>query len=160
MSTVENETDIGPNESDTDTEGTQYLKTDNDRPTEGSTDGDLPPSIVGILEDVRHEEQGEEDRTFSSRFSTAYGNTLDQEEQESSDVINGDVLASPGKERPSSADGSFSIPDDTPSVQVHTPASKFLLRDTDQIELNTLIDREISSHIRPRIQSVPISSTF
>ena len=150
MSTAQNETDIGPDEPDTDTRGAQYLNTDNDRSISGSRGVEPPTSIVEILEDVRQEEQGEEDRTFRKKFSGAYGNILNQEEEESSKVINGDVLASPGKERPSSADGSLSIPDDTPSIQVYTHASSISYsRVLTQIELNTFIVSEISSLIRP-----------
>ena len=120
MSTVQNETDIGPDEFETDTEGARILKLSTDRSIGGSKDVEPPPSIVEILQDVRKDEQGEEVKTFSRKFSDAYGNILDQEEEESSKATNGDVLASPGKERPSSADGSLSNPDDTPSIQVYT----------------------------------------
>ncbi|MCJ1415534.1 Vacuolar protein sorting-associated protein 8 [Xylographa parallela] len=117
MSTVQNETDIGPDEFETDTEGARILKLSTERSIGGSKDVEPPPSIVEILQDVRKDEQGEEVKTFSRKFSDAYGNILDQEEEESSKATNGDVLASPGKERPSSADGSLSNPDDTPSIQ-------------------------------------------
>ncbi|MCJ1395102.1 Vacuolar protein sorting-associated protein 8 [Xylographa bjoerkii] len=118
MSTVQNETDIGPDESDTETDSAQYLKRDNGRSTGGSRDAESQaPSIVEILEDVRQEEQGEGDKLYNGEFSGVYGNILDEEEVASSSVINGDVLASPGKEKPSSADGSLSNPDDTPSIQ-------------------------------------------
>ncbi|MCJ1284957.1 Vacuolar protein sorting-associated protein 8 [Xylographa opegraphella] len=118
MSTVQNETDTGPDESDTDTEVAQDLKTDNDRSIGRSRDVEPPANIVQISEDVRQEVRGDENQTFSGKHSGAGGNIQDQEEEEeSSGIVNGDVLASPGKERPSSADGSLSNPDDTPSIQ-------------------------------------------
>ena len=118
MSTVQDETDTGPDKSDVETESAQYGKNNNNTSTGDLRDAEQSLSIAELLEDVRQQKQREGDFRSNGKSTRTYGDTLDEDEEESSSVVNGKVLDSPGKERPSSADGSLSTPDDTPSIQV------------------------------------------
>ncbi len=107
-------------------------------------------------------EQTQEEELLTPRLSKSNG----FEEEDDSLASNNDVeefgplqTSSPGPERPSSADGSLSIPDDTPSLQVRP--MRVESRPSDRILTALGLYRIFLS--RPRgsdIQSWPKSNTF
>ena len=79
-----------------------------------------PSSIVEILQVVRQDETEDEHTDRNGGSFGSYGKLVreDGEEEERSIQNHKEVLTSPARDRPSSADGSLSTPDDTPSIQV------------------------------------------
>ncbi|MCJ1249043.1 Vacuolar protein sorting-associated protein 8 [Trapelia coarctata] len=119
MSTVPDEADIGlgkANPEPTNDEGPTVEDVDQ---TESRNGAEQPSTIVEILQSVRQEDLEEEHTDQNGGSFGSYGRVVreDGEEEEPSIENNEEVLASPARERPSSADGSLSTPDDTPSIQ-------------------------------------------
>ncbi len=98
MSTVQDEAEIGP------------AKSTNDQ-AEGELGGDGNATTVGAPEKSDEEEDENSVIATSTTFRGYQGQNLDPQDDSN-------LASVPTLERPSSADGSLSIPDDTPSVQV------------------------------------------
>jgi hypothetical protein len=103
MSTVKDEAEIGRPRSESDEEsGNERRKDDEEDEFPTSPSGLVPAE--GSDEDIYSLNAG----NFGSRIRNNHGSTL---------LRNRNGESSPVLERPSSADGSFSIADDTPSIQ-------------------------------------------
>lgn len=123
MSNVQHETDTGPEDSDSERDDVlQAQRTQ----TDSSEDAVQASSIVEILEDVRRENLQNRDDSHNGRTSGSYRSARSPEDEYDIDELNGEVLASPAGQKPSSADSSLSTQDDTPSVQVCTLGSTSL----------------------------------
>ena len=118
MSTVQDEADAGP--------GNPIYKSDSDESSsQGNTRPDKlldntiePIGIVDILKSVREVEQQRDHAEIQKDLNGADGNSAQQEDEEGSDYFQHEGLGRQTTRRPSSADGSLSTPDDTPSIQV------------------------------------------
>jgi hypothetical protein len=116
MSTVPDEADRGPEETksefDSDIESVQKSSARDG----GDGGAEEPPKISDILEEVRHEAEEDNAVRPNGRVFGGYKQIgQDKAEQDGKDK---EMPATPVRERPSSADGSLSTPDDTPSIQV------------------------------------------
>lgn len=123
MSTVQDEADIGLGKAETEPTNDEGPAVVEDVERIKSRNGtEQPSTIVEILQIVRQDEAEEEDSGQNGASFGSYGRLVpeDGEEEEASIRNNEEVLASPARERPSSADGSLSTPDDTPSIQVES----------------------------------------
>lgn len=120
MSTVQDEADIGLAEPD------PQSTTDGDptvayvQQSESRNGAEEPSRVMAALQSVRETDPEEEHIDQNGGSFGSYGRIIreGEVEDEASIQIAEEVLASPARERPSSADGSLSTPDDTPSVQV------------------------------------------
>lgn len=106
MSTAKDEAEIGRTEPPSDEEdgGERLEEEDQDEPLKRLSG--LAP--VGV--------EGRDDDEYS--LSAESGGPRVRNNHRSSLLKKHDLESSPGRGRPSSADGSLSIPDDTPSIQV------------------------------------------
>lgn len=108
MSTAKDEAEIGRTKPQRDEENRS------ERPEEEEDDEDEPPRNLSRLAPVEFEDRDGDENSLSaesvrSRAQNGHGSTL---------LKNYNSKSSPDSGRPSSADGSLSIPDDTPSIQV------------------------------------------
>ena len=118
MSTVQDEADAGP--------GNPISDSGSDKPsTQGSIRQDKLPNtttgpirIVDILKSVREGERKKDHAEIQEGLNGADESSAQQEDEEGSDYFQHEGLGCQTKGRPSSADGSMSTPDDTPSIQV------------------------------------------
>ena len=118
MSTVQDEADAGPGNPISDSESDEPSpegKNQPDKPLDINTE---PIRIVDILKSVREEEQKKDHAEIQEGLNGADGNSAQHEDEEGFDYFKHEGLGRQTKGRPSSADGSLSTPDDTPSIQV------------------------------------------
>lgn len=118
MSTAQNEAENGPAtfREDDDNHGEEDLEGDG-----GENTGDIPIQLP-----ERPDEAGDGNSVVATSATSRGYQNLDQEHHEA----DSNLESSTTPERPSSADGSLSIPDDTPSIQVgFYPAPRRLVTD-------------------------------
>lgn len=114
MSTVQDEAEVGRVQSTNDEESEADGGPEND---ENRPVGGIP---IRTLQRPYKEEKGEEEEQEDTSLNAA-GTSFRSYERHDLDMQGDSSLASsPALGRPSSADGSLSIPDDTPSIQVAT----------------------------------------
>jgi len=119
MSTVQYEADIGLTEPDPQSISDADATLANGEQSKSRDGAEQPSSIVAVLQSVRENDPEEEHIDQNGGSFGSYGRIVrDGEGEEASLQNTEEVLASPAGERPSSADGSLSTPDDTPSIQV------------------------------------------
>lgn len=118
MSTVQDETEIGL-EADIEDVGSEHESQSLEKSLEnGDNAATLVPSNAEALQDVAHGD------SFADRQAvdgTSYEGHLSYQREEE-EVLNEDLepVLDTANEKPSSADGSLSTPDDTPSIQVRS----------------------------------------
>lgn len=121
MSTAQNEAENGPAtvREDDDNHGEEDLEGDG-----GQSAGDF---LIWVAERIELKNgDGEGDNVVATSATSRGYQNPDQEHHEADSNLD----SSTAPERPSSADGSLSIPDDTPSIQVGShPASRQLVTD-------------------------------
>lgn len=143
MSTVQDEADIGLGEPDTEPSNDEHSTAEDAARPRSRNGTQLPSSIVEVLRSVRQDDLKEEQISQNGASFGSYGRLVHEDEEDETSIQNKeDVLASPAKERPSSADGSLSTPDDTPSIQVESVSTRCLRRPLSRAELDNLFARE------------------
>ena len=159
MSTVQDGADIGLAEPDPQsiTDGDSTVA--NVQQSESRNGAEQPSSIVAALQSVRETDPEEEHINQNGGSFGSYGRIIREgEEEDEASIQNAEeVLVSPARERPSSADGSLSTPDDTPSVQVGSESMLCLRRPLSSTELGNFFARE-APIFWSGTQSIPLSS--
>ncbi|MCJ1478772.1 Vacuolar protein sorting-associated protein 8 [Lambiella insularis] len=117
MSTAQDETEIGPEDTDPEQDIVVPSLHGKRIHADNVESGMQPAGIAEILERVRGEDQENGDDIHRPKLSAPYKNIDIGKDEHDTDTLNGDILASPVGQKPSSADGSLSTPDDTPSNQ-------------------------------------------
>lgn len=119
MSTVQDEAETGPEETSSETENDSiHIQETNINEyglIEPATAAERQRSL-GWEEAGDEEREGVEESPQHGKKAEDYENSI--KSGESSTEAGGETVASKAQEKPSSADGSLSTPDDTPSVQV------------------------------------------
>ena len=118
MSTVHDVADTGPVDPESEPESVATLGRENGTLHESADSRTKPSSIVELLQTVRKEEL-EQVNPENNRKTSKQDTDVTNEEEEASFETERQDLLSPVRLGPSSADGSLSTPDDTPSVQVN-----------------------------------------
>lgn len=157
MSTVQDETDTGPAGNVSKPESSS-LSSQKDEIEEQSEDrAELGPKIVNILQQVR---QYEVERTADGLNGGlgVYGDLAPTADDES--IGSGaDRLVESVQEKPSSADGSSSIPDDTLSIQVQWNMNPWKAK-LIGVEFDTIFTRRPPINFQPWIESSSAPRTF
>ncbi|KAL9118093.1 MAG: hypothetical protein Q9187_005365 [Circinaria calcarea] len=161
MSTVQDEAEAGPVETLSETENSSFqiqeANINNYGPIEFGTDAERHSSL-GWEEagDEEREEVGKSSR--HGKKAEDYANSIKSDE--SSIEASGGTVASKAQEKPSSADGSLSTPDDTPSVQnslVSSRGDRLGLRGHGQSPTPSLrpFDRRFQARLSPSPLNTP-----
>ena len=120
MSTVQDEADAGPIDLKSEVESDSSSNGANSGQDGELFDPDPSSRIVEILQEARQDKSEEEDLRSNDGVFQGYGR-FNQDEAPRDDIRA--TSPNPTQGQPSSADGSLSTPDDTPSVQVSSHIS-------------------------------------